>query len=352
MFFTACSEKFNVAAPYKSIAIVWGFLDEADTAHYVRIQKAFLDENKNAITMSQVADSNYFSNINVRMERIDFQGTGQIFDTIHLSRVNMSQEGYPKNSGVFFDSPSYAYKFTSALNPYYSYRLVITNPSNNQTDSVETPVIDDNPATFSVQLLDDTAAALYGLDFASTIQNQYTDIIASYNIPSNFNYYGQTSPVALAQILLQFNWQDSDIINSSKVAHSYLYDFGYTSFSTSTPGQLDYKILHTDLYAAVLDALGNAPTNKVRLMDRCQLFIYLSTNDYSYYLQIAQNLGEGLTGNEIEPTYTNIKGANVLGLFTARGLRSGYVTIDPSTMDSLRASTMLINSKIAGTVYH
>ncbi|MBS1689466.1 MAG: hypothetical protein JSS96_12130, partial [Bacteroidetes bacterium] len=57
---SSCSEKFKVAAPYKSITVAYGLMDMSDTAHYVRIQKAFLDENKSAITMAQNPDSNYF----------------------------------------------------------------------------------------------------------------------------------------------------------------------------------------------------------------------------------------------------------------------------------------------------
>jgi len=355
--FTACSEKFNVAAPYKSIAVVWGFLDEADTAHYVRIEKAFLDQNKNAITMATVADSSYFSNLNVRMERVDFQGTGNVFDTIHLVRVNMATEGYPKQSGVFFDSPSYAYKFTNALNNYYSYRLVITNPATGAVDSVETPIIDDAPPpnqyvtpTFYVPLIDDTTVELAGLDFGSTNQYLHTDINATYNTPSGFNWNGYASPIGIAEILIQFNWDDSDVVNNNKIAQSFLYNFGYTTLTSQ--GQLNFQIPHTQMYSALLDALGNAPTNMVRLLDRCQLYVYFSTPDYNTYVQVEETQGSGLTGNEIEPTYTNIKGKNVLGMFTGRGMRSGYVTIDASTVDSVKSNAIFTNSRIVGTVYH
>ena len=40
---TACSNDLEVAAPWKDIPVVWGMISRSDTAHYVRVEKAFLD---------------------------------------------------------------------------------------------------------------------------------------------------------------------------------------------------------------------------------------------------------------------------------------------------------------------
>src|ERR1700733_8021169 len=107
LFTASCSTKFKIAAPYKNITVVYGFLDEGDTAHYIRIQKAFLDQNKSAVTMSQTPDSSFYSNIDVIVKRINvLTTTGSPSDTIHLNRVDLDLEGYPKQAGTFFTSPN------------------------------------------------------------------------------------------------------------------------------------------------------------------------------------------------------------------------------------------------------
>ena len=62
---SSCSKDFKIDAPYKDITIVYGLLNISDTAHYIRIHKAFLDESKNALVMATTTDSIYYKNLSV-----------------------------------------------------------------------------------------------------------------------------------------------------------------------------------------------------------------------------------------------------------------------------------------------
>ena len=347
--FSACSEKFNVAAPYKSITVIYGLLDKADTAHYVRIQKAYLDENKSALLMAQVADSNFFSAINVKIEMIDLS-SGLVFSTIIPNRVDLAAEGYPKDSGAFFNSPNYAYKFKTDLNPNYLYRIVVNNPGSGETDSADAPVIDDVTLnSLIVYFIDDTLKNRGGFDFASTNQYQTVDIVGQYTPPANFNLNGNTSPAGIAQGFIRFHWVDSNIYNGAKTPNYGDYSLGYSGF---TQNAFQYSPKDLDLYGAVNSVMGIAPSNIRRLLDRCELYFYLGTYDFYNYIEAESIQGTGLTGSDIQPVYTNIKGKNVVGLFTSRGLRHGYITLTNQTVDSLVFSPITANAKIVGTVYH
>ena len=349
--FASCSTKFNVAAPYKNITVIYGMLDQSDTAHYIRIQKAFLDNNKNALTMAQNPDSNFYASLNVTIARINYLTGGGVHDTIHLNRVDLDLEGYPKQPGVFFNSPNYAYKFTNTLDPNYTYRIYVTNYATGEVDSAEAPVIVDNdPNVFNVPDVDDSTYNRPGLDFTSVIinPNNVVDITGTYTPPGNYLFYGQTSPVGLSELVIRFNWLDSNISTHAKVRHYYDYDFGFKSI---TANAFDYPINNVDMYGAVRTALGTAQTGIVRLIDRCTLFTYLSTPDYSTYEQIQSTQGTGLTGNEIEPVYTNCKGANVLGLFTSKAVRVGIIGISDVTIDSLIVSPLLAGTNLQGKAY-
>ena len=341
----ACSEKFNVAAPYKNITVIYGLLDKRDTAHYIRIQKAYLDQNKSALTMAKEPDSNFYKSLDVNIRLINTYDES-IYQTIPLKRVDLDAEGYPKQPGVFFDAPNYAYKFTNTLNANYNYRLVVTNPATGETDSSETQVIEDvDNSVFHVPIIgDDTSLNLLGMDFASTNQYRYFDIYGNYNYGSNAN------PIGILQGFIRFNWKDSSINTGAVSSHYYDYDLDTKSLTNSG---FDFQPKDLDLYSAVAVGLGKPADNfTVRLMDRCEIFIYASTNDFNSYLQAAAIAGTGLTGNEVEPTYTNIKGANALGLFTSRGYRNGKVTITQGTISALQSNSITSGTRIVGTVYH
>lgn len=347
--FTHCSEKFNIAAPYKDITVVFGFLDQNDTAHYIRIQKAFLDDKKSAITMAKTADSSFYKSLHVIIKRLDMNFNMSLIDTIALIRVDLNAEGYQKQPGMFFDAPNYAYKFKGKLNSNYIYRLVITNTLTGVVDSAETPIISEDSTIFSVQKLDDDNPITNKIDFSSTIEGRMLDLSGSY-IQPNYNYNGSTLPVGIAQMVIRFNWADS---NNSTFKHDpkyFDYDLGFGAIAPN--GSIDFKVKNTQLFTELATGMNCAPINIYRLLDRCQLFVYLGTQEYNTYLQISYTQGTGLTGSEIEPTYTNIKGANVLGLFTSRALRSGYVTVTPSTIKALELDDKLKNCcRLVGTTY-
>ena len=347
LVFSSCSEKFNVAAPYKSYKVIYGLLDRLDTAHYIRIQKSYLDESLSALVMAQNPDSNFFSNLEVKIEALTLSGARQ--GTYILKRVALDSLGIEKPEGTFFTKPNYAYKFTNLLEPTYIYKLVVTDKNTGDVDSAYSPVIDDvSNTSFYINYIDDTNKNLKGLEFANTNPFQTIEIQGQYRAPSNYSFNGYNTPVGLVQGFIRFKWVDSNIINGSKIARYYDYNLGYTNVSANS---FAYSVKNMDLHTAIFSGMGNAPDNIVRLIDRCEIKVYLGTYDFNTYLQVAAVQGTGLTGNEIQPTYTNIKGKDVLGLFTARGLRAGPITITNNTVVALVNSSYLAKARIVGTVY-
>ena len=344
----SCSENFNVAAPYKSITVVYGLLDRADTAHYVRVQKAFLDENKSALAMAKEPDSSFFNNINVRIQRLTMSGVP--YDTIHLTRVDLNLEGYPKDTGTFFNTPSYAYKFKNTLDPNYIYRIIVTNAASGETDSGDAPVIDNRSSAFQVYYLDNSALNPQ-LDFSSTNPNQSVRLPFGYTPAPGFLFRNVSTPVALAQGFIRFHWWDSSMVTGTKTPRSFDFDMGTLEMSSVTTAA-SYEIKNIAIYNAIKGGMGAAPTGVVRLIDRSELLFYLGTADFYKYLKVQEIQGTGLTGNEIQPTYTNLSGKNVLGLYTARTMRSGLVTISNTTIDSMKKISLLSEVKIVGTIYH
>jgi hypothetical protein len=59
LLFTTCNDDFDVNADWKDITIVYGLLsvNEADSIHYIRINRAFLNEKTSAIAVAKESDS-------------------------------------------------------------------------------------------------------------------------------------------------------------------------------------------------------------------------------------------------------------------------------------------------------
>lgn len=104
---SGCSEDFQLTEPYKDIPIVYGFLNRTDSAHYIRVEKLFVDENIPATEMAKVIDSIYYKNAVVKL----FNKTKNKEYT--LQRVDVSQEGYQRKPGNFALIPNYMYKIDS-----------------------------------------------------------------------------------------------------------------------------------------------------------------------------------------------------------------------------------------------
>jgi hypothetical protein len=345
-----CSEKFDVAAPYKDVTVVYGFLDMKDTAHYIRIQKGFLDQNKSALTMAQNSDSNFYANLNVRIERYSIGGTNAYHDSIHLNKVDLTAEGYPKQAGTFFNAPNYAYKFTDLLDARYFYRLKITNLTTGRTDSSDAPIINENVAGgFNIPVIDDNNINLDGMSFFSILPHRFYTLDGLYYIPSDYNFHDQYSPAGVAQAIITFNWDDVNNATQVHTPQSYDYNLGYIAVSSG--GSFEYNVENSSLYNAIATGMGQAPTGITRLINRCDITVYASTPDFNNYQAALAVQGTGLTGSEIAPVYTNIQGQNCVGLFTSRAVHTGKITINSRTVDSLIASPTLSFTNLKGTVY-
>lgn len=342
---TGCKEKFDVAAPYKDITVVYGILNRQDTANYIRIEKAFLDQNKSAIDMSKVPDSSFYDSLKVELQETY---NGNPTKKIQLRLVNLNDEGYPKdpaaNSLGFFTNPSWAYKFTQAdikLNPGqgYEYTLIITNNQTGRVDQSESIGIVNNDSlqgggSFYIQYFTNLN---YVVRF-SRIAPAYTYSITG-NVPSN---------ATMIEGHLIFNYEDSNVVSGQKTRHSADYLFSSVS-PVTTDNQFKLEVQDVAIYYFIRDALGPAPQNIARLMDSCQIKIYAGSKELYTYQQVASGQNGGLTSDQIKPNYTNMKGENVLGVVGSRAYRVfNNAGIEDVTLDSMMVSPILSPLNIKG----
>ncbi len=109
LFTFSCSNDFDVAAPWKDIPVVYGLMNIQDATHYIRVEKAFLDPDANALEQAKIADSLYYDNLTVQLERVS---NGQLFT---LTKIDGNLVGLPREDGVFATEPNWLYKIDSSV---------------------------------------------------------------------------------------------------------------------------------------------------------------------------------------------------------------------------------------------
>lgn len=314
----SCSEDFEVGAPYKPVTVVYGLLNMADTAHYIRIQKAFLDENKSALDLAKVADSNFYNALDVHLK--EFRN-GTLTKDETLTRVDLNAEGYPKDSGIFFQSPSYAYKSKMSLSAddannglQYRYRIVVHNSATGETDSAETGVVASN---FGVNEFYNT----YRVSFPASNPNaRYSlNVVA----PDNASVF---------EGILRFRWVDQ--IGATETQDSVDWSFARAEKGGSKAVML--SVSESSFYTFLASAMPPPPTGATRKISKVNMMVWAGGNELNTYQKVNGAQG-GLTADQIKPIYTNLKGANVYGLFSSRALRSYLAPISDISLDSLMA---------------
>lgn len=301
----SCSEDFELAAPYKNVTVVYGMLNPADTAHYIRIQKAFLDESKSAIDMAKEADSNFYRNLRVDIRVLN--GNAVASTISNISRVDMTAEGYPKPSGSFFNTPNYAYKFKATLNPANRYRVVITNVETGNVDSAETNIISNGATDFQVAQFPAPPNPNYILSFTNTKPGQ------------NFNIDITKMPAA-AQVIegvMHFRYVDKNTVTGVQTDHVLEWRFAEKEKENPAATNDFLRVPTLSFYAFLQGAIPLPPANTERYLDSADMYIWAANAEYLNYRRATLAAG-GITGDQVKPIYTNIKGKDVLGLFAAR----------------------------------
>ena len=114
LFTITCSNDFDTSAEWKEIAVVYGLLDQNDTAQYIIVQRAFLNREGNNLIGLQEPDSIYFTS-NIQVELSEFEGD-QLVQRQSLQLVNGNDEGIIKDDGLFSSNPNWLYKWSQPVN--------------------------------------------------------------------------------------------------------------------------------------------------------------------------------------------------------------------------------------------
>jgi len=327
-FCSSCESDFQLTSEWKEFTIVYGLLDQNEKDNFVRIQKAFLDENTNAFDIAGIADSLYHEDLQ-SVDLLEFNDDTRI-RTIPMQRVlagNFQLEKNLEEGDIFANKPYYLYHTDSILDNKYNYQLKIETGRDN-TVTANTSLIGDfevlNPKTRTeINLASKNPFVRWRKAPNSTL----------YGLRLVF-YYSEITPNE-PTLNKKLSW---DLISSARVPGDNLitYDFDIITDNLNT--------LTNEYRNAFFKHLANniepaSFTN--RTIDSVQYEFSFGSEDILKYNQViaAQQQSVVGGGQAINP-YSNVE--NGLGLLASRTtVVINRLTLDSETRDSLSCSPLV-----------
>ena len=72
LIFSSCSTDFDLNAPYETIPVVYGLLDQSKDTQFVKINRSFLGYGNN-VDYAAINDCTHFENVVARNKKYKFQ---------------------------------------------------------------------------------------------------------------------------------------------------------------------------------------------------------------------------------------------------------------------------------------
>lgn len=308
---TSCSNEFNLNAPAKEIPIVYGLLSRADDTHYIRVERAFIEESTSGLELAQQADQLYFDdNIEVTIVRLNNQRS------FPLQRVNAELEGIEREPGIFATSPNILYKIeatTLQLQEGEQYELVIRNNADTVLTRAITSIVSDLrlnrpiPGNNKIPLRileDDDLTIIWGADETASF----------FDVQMRINYDEWTATTSATP------QQQTAILNLS-------------SNQTAIDGPNRVEIEGIEFYRLLASTIP-VDASVLRLLTSIDIVIDAGGQEIFQFINVGQ-ANTGITSSQIVPTFTNL--SDGWGVFSSRNqfVEEGFF-VDSATRDLLR----------------
>ncbi len=300
-FWNACSNDFALTEKWKDIPIVYGLLSISDTAHYIRVERAFIDPTKSALEIAQIPDSLYYKNAIVTLTR---ERDDSVFV---LKKIDGSKEGYPRASGVFANTPNYLYKIskkTLKLKAGETIKLRIKREDGTLLTEATTKIV--NAAVPMVNQPKNPANLLYGALAVAWETSQDAKFFDVHFL----HHYDETTPDNSTKYLPKtLDWSVKKSIPPVNAPNLIVFTANNgTGFRFLVPGEDFFSYLGTQ----ITNPVGSPLKRKYKYFD---ILIESGGEELLNYLSSGEANG-GITGTEVIRSYTNL--SNGYGVFSSR----------------------------------
>jgi hypothetical protein len=299
---SSCSTELDINADWQENTVVYSIVNRANTAHYIRIHKAYLDPSRSALASATVKDSLYYQNISVLIEEIN---NNNVVNTIVCERVDTNA----MQPGIFANPDQVLYRFytPNGMDSSSVFKLKITRPSGAVVQAQLAPI-----GGFTNRDVEQRI-------FPPNIQNFVTFTGINWSAPSGnhrvvFRAPRNAKSWDLTVRVVYNEWNTSGSITDSVVKTVDWPIVRRNLIRTVNTGSnvgeaIDYRIFGRDLFAYMATAIPVDPT-KTRRMRGTSFILTFTDEPLTDFLTLNTS---SQSATDIRPEYTNIE--NGYGIF-------------------------------------
>ena len=303
----SCNEKVELIGDFVETAVVYGLLDQADSLHYIKINRAFIGPG-NALEIAQIADSSYFTNVDATISE---------YLNGNLTRSWLLRDTILDNkdpNGVFYAPEQKVYYFKTMPTGFNGVIQTSTNP---QMTSL-------NPqAIYKIDIvLNDGAFSVSG-------ETELVRGITSAAATQNFNFKFADNPGEYTSTGITVSSTGNSFVLNTQLKMAF-YEWEGNTYSEKSffwnLGEADVQPLSSKVFTAngetFYDLMKSNCTENSTITKRTfkGVTIKITGGAEELYNFIAVNKpSSGLA--QSKPTYTNLTATNgkrVIGIFSSR----------------------------------
>lgn len=287
----SCNNEVDLTGDYKDTPIIYCLLNPEDSAHYIRIQRAFL-VNGNVLQTAQIPDSLRYDPADLI---VNIQGVNPDNGNLDAPITFQHVPGAVKDSGVFAQEGFMLYKSNAQLNELHKYNLKITNTKLNKQITSETGLV----YTTASNLFINPAAG-------SVIFNSLSG--QGYNIRWRTAVNGR-----IYQPEIVFRWTEVDLQTNIQKPDSAVWKLvPQVSANDEIGAEMLLNLPQNSFFIFLEENVPVKPGVK-RIIGTLTFNMYVGTEELNTYINVNKP-SIGLI--QEKPVYTNV--VNGLGLFAGR----------------------------------
>ena len=307
LIFSSCSTDFELNAPYETIPVVYGLLDQSKDTQFVKINRSFLGYGNN-VDYAAINDCTHFENVVAVLEEYNEFGNLIDHDTLKELMVGDLQPG------IFYEDSQKVYYLETdndSLKEENTYHLKVSVPDKGLNFDAETDLIKGTWLNFKFQTILYLAGSGFkvaDVDLATT-EDGYLEQTLRWTTAERGKRY---------ELMLRLHY--TEVYNDLSEQEKYLeWNLGRQISVSSSGGEEMFKdVSGGSFFNFVETQLQNYENEdqvmkRVLGMDAIEIILTAGNEDLNTYMQV----NEPVTGIVTErPIFTNVN--NGIGIFASK----------------------------------
>lgn len=296
MLISSCKEDIDLTGDAKETAVIYGLLNQADSVHFIKINRAFIS-NDNSLITAQIPDSNYFKNVDATIKELV---NGNVVRTWILKDTLIEN----KEPGVFYAPEQKLYYFkTTSTQP------LIANANTQYKLDVNI-----NEGEFSVSGITKLIAGM-GITQPQSYFTFATSDVANKGYASSTIAFTK-GDAFLTNVKIQLTIKE--FIGSNFTTKTLDWNVGDLNSASMPSTTCSVLANGKTFYTVIRDGVTNDPNITKRMLKSIKVILTGGSEDLEKYMKL---VAPSSSLAQTKPTFTNLTATNdrnVVGIFSAR----------------------------------